>query len=301
MSQTAPSITLVGETRDRLGESPIWDAREQALYWVDSIAPCIRRLHPATSEMRHWVMPMDIGSIGLSRPGHLLAGLRDGFFDVDLAAGSVAPLHRLDLPPGLRLNDGKMDRHGRYITGTLATAAAGPNPPPGSLYRLWPDGRCEVLDHGITVANAICFSPAGDWLYFADSLQGIIWRYPYNSASGAVGAREDFIDVRKQTGSSPDGATVDSEGRVWVALVQTGQLGCFSRTGSLLQTINLSVELPSCPAFGGAGLDQIFVTSISNSGRLHSDKPDAGALLRLAGTGAVGIAEARFGGDHTEL
>jgi hypothetical protein len=149
-----------------------------------------------------------------------------------------ARLHALRLPDGLRLNDGKADRQGRYVSGTLATAAAGPNPPPGTLYRLSPDLTCEVLDHGITVANATCFSPAGDRLYFADSAQGFIWRYPYDGATGAVGQREEFIDVRGQTGSSPDGATVDAAGRLWVALVRTGQLGCFSDTGALLHRID---------------------------------------------------------------
>lgn len=291
----AMSITILGDNRDLLGESPLWDPQDQALYWVDSVAPCIRRLDPATGATRSWPMPMDIGSIGLARPGHLVAGLRDGFYDVDLATGATTQLHAIVQPHGLRLNDGKMDRQGRYISGTLATAAAGQNPAPGTLYRLLPCGGCDVLEHGITVANATCFSPAGEWMYFADSKRGIIWRYAYDTATGTVTGREDFIDTQALAGSGPDGATVDTQGRLWVALVHAAKLGCFSPDGALLRLIDLPVELPTCPAFGGPRLDQLYITSISNSGRLRSDTPQAGALLRLDGLEATGLPEARFG------
>lgn len=293
--QATPTITVVSQTRDRLGECPLWDGLEETLYWVDSVAPCIRRLHPATGELRCWSMPSEVGSIGLSRPGRLVAGLRDGFHEVDLATGAVTPLHRLALPAGLRLNDGRMDRQGRFLCGAMATAAAPPGPPRGVLYRFSHDGALDELEHGIATSNATCFSPAGDRLYFADSRRGVIWRYPYDGETGRVGPREDLVDVEALTGSGPDGATVDAQGRLWVALVRTGQLGCFSDAGALLRVVDLPVRLPTCPAFGGPALDQLYVTSISDSGRLRSGEPEAGALLRLDGLGATGLPEARFG------
>ena len=50
-------IERVGETIDLLGEGPLWDVAEQALYWVDSRGPTIHRLDWATGERCDWDVP----------------------------------------------------------------------------------------------------------------------------------------------------------------------------------------------------------------------------------------------------
>jgi sugar lactone lactonase YvrE len=286
------SINLVADVKDRLGESPLWDPAAGALFRVDSVAPCIHHLDPATGDAKLWKMPSPIGSIGLGKPGHLIAALQDGFYDVDLADGARRPLWTTPTPPSTRLNDGKMDRAGRYLCGTMQVQDGAP---PGVLYRLHADGRCETLDTGIGVSNGLCFSPAGDWLYFTDSRVGMIWAYPYDTRTGQVGARQDLADCVAVAGSAADGATVDADGYIWAALVRTGQLARFTPDGRLDCRIDLPVPHPTCPAFGGDGLDVLYITSISQSGRIQSTHPEAGRLVALSGLGVRGLPEARFG------
>lgn len=296
----AIEITFVGETRDRLGESPVWDPQRQILYWVDSIAPCIHGYEPRSGALHRWDMPDLIGSIGLAAPGSLLIALRGGFQRFDLATGTFEPIASIDLPDAsIRCNDGKMDRQGRFLCGTMHMAHAGPmtDPPGGRLYRLDRDGSCHMIETGIGVSNALCFSPAGTTMYFADSLLGKIWAYDYDVADGSVSGRRVFADTLAMTGSGPDGATVDAEGHVWVALVRIGALGRFAPDGTLTQRIELPIPYPTCPAFGGPDLDILFCTAISSSGgRLSTDHPDGGRLMRITFSGAKGLPEARFGG-----
>ncbi len=287
------SIGFVGAARCRLGESPVWDAALQALYWVDSVAPAIHRFVPGSGRLDAWPMPDLVGSIGLGAPGHLVAALRDGFYAIEPEAGRVTPLHRPAMAAQTRFNDGKMDRHGRFLSGTMHMGPT--DTPKGTLFRLDAAGRCDVLETGLSTSNGLCFSPAGDRLYFADSRKGVIWAYPYDAASGRVGPRQDLVDTVAAAGSQPDGATVDAEGTLWVALVRTGQIGRFSAEGRLERLIDLPVPHPTCPAFGGAALDVLYVTSISDSGRLVSDHPDAGRLVAITGLGVRGLAETRFG------
>jgi sugar lactone lactonase YvrE len=147
------------------------------------------------------------------------------------------------------------------------------------------------------LANSICFSPCGNWFYLADTLEGMIRRYPYDPQTGALGARENFFDCTAI--GAPDGATVDTEGRLWVALVTTQRLGCISPQGALLRTIDVPVPYPSCPAFGSEDMATLYVTTIADSGhKLKSDHPDAGRMLAITGLDAHGIAEAIHVSDN---
>jgi sugar lactone lactonase YvrE len=287
-----PRISIIGESRCRLGESPVWDPDLRRLFWVDVMAPAIWSYDPATGEQVAIPAPDLVGSVVLGAPGTLIAGLRQAVCRLDIASGTFSPILT---PPGLveveRLNDGKTDRRGRFLTGSLVPA--GVHPPPGKLFRFASDRPPEVLEDGIEISNAICVSPAGDRLYFADSLRMAIWTYAYDPATGALGPRETLIDTTP-LGSAPDGATVDAEGRLWVALVQSAQIACISPQGWVERVIDLPVPFPSCPAFGGETLDTLYVTAIADSGgRLVTDHPDGGRLMAIEDLGASGIAETR--------
>jgi sugar lactone lactonase YvrE len=195
----------------------------------------------------------------------------------------------------MRLNDGRTDKAGRLCLGSLVL---GRHEQHGVLYQIDSAGQVNALDKGFCVSNTTCFSPDGQWLYFADSLARQIWRYTYDVASGSVGPRELFIDTQPFN-SAPDGATVDAEGRLWVAMVLTGQVACFSPEGQLVQSIKVPVPYPTCPCFGGANLDTLYVTSIHDSGNLlKSDDPNSGALIAIQGLGARGLPEVFFADGH---
>lgn len=283
-------VSFVREHRALLGESPLWDAGQGVLWWVDSMACLICQARPDGLDFRSWEAPSFVGSIGLADQG-LVAALRDGFYLFDPDNGSFLPII---LPEAgneaVRFNDGKTDRQGRFLSGTMRHG--GVEGAPGKLYRLGLDGNVDVLETEIAVSNAICFSPTGDTLYFADSVQRCIWAYDYDSVTASN--RRVLIDTAP-LGSAPDGATVDSDGNLWVALVLTQQIGCFSSDGALLRLIEVPVPFPSCPAFGGENRSTLFITSISDSrGALVSDHPDAGRILRIDGLGVSGIAETPF-------
>ena len=303
-------IEFFGTARSQLGESPLWDAQERALYWVDSRQRRIWRarwalqgagpgglqgpegLQGSERQYESWVLPQEVGSIALAENG-LLAALRDGFYHVHL--GGEATVTAIALPeqgnPGVRFNDGKADRQGRFVAGTLGLSR-GPDTP-GVLYRLDVDGTCASLERGIALSNAVCFSPTGDRLYFADSLRNLIWCYDYDVHTGEVSNRQSWVETGS-LGSVPDGATVDAEGYVWVALPLAQRVARFAPDGTLARMISLPIPYPSCPAFGDDGLATLFVTTIADSGhRVRTDHPDGGRVLAITGLGTQGLPEVR--------
>lgn len=287
-------ISVLSPHRDLLGECPLWDARTASLLWIDGRSQRVHRLRPDTGAFESWSAPAHIGSIALCESGRVLLALESGFAFLDPASGELLPwgptvTHRAGQ---MRLNDGRVDRQGRFVVGSMTV---GRREPLGAFYQLDGQGRLQEIEQGIHIANATCFSPDGRWLYLADSVAQEIWRYAYDSAAGTVGPRECFID-RTALGNSPDGATVDAQGCLWVAVIRDGRLSRFDADGRGLQSIQFAPEaFITCPCFGGPGLASLFVTSIRDSGHLfRSSHPDAGAVFRVDGTGVRGLEEPRF-------
>ncbi|MDP1027620.1 SMP-30/gluconolactonase/LRE family protein [Sphingomonas sp. KR1UV-12] len=284
------AIRFLGDHRAKLGESPVWDHRSGWLWWVDALAGLIHAATPDGQARARFQVDQPVGSIGLA-DGGLIAALADGFHHLDMRTGATRPIRLLPADPTLRLNDGKADRAGRFLSAQAQVHGTGAVPSRGGLWRLDADGEAERLAGGLEVGNAICFAPDGRTLYFADSLDGFIRAHAYDPVTGAIGERRDLIDCRT-LGSGPDGATVDAQGNLWVALVLAQQVACISPRGEVLRRIDLPIPYPACPAFGGPGRATLYVTTIADSGhRLRSDHPDAGRVLAIEGLGATGLAE----------
>ncbi|MEH3159216.1 MAG: SMP-30/gluconolactonase/LRE family protein [Sphingomonas taxi] len=289
-------VGFFGTHRNRLGESPVWDDRRQCLWWVDSLAGLIHAAAADGTRIATFRMAQPVGSIGLAEHG-LVAALADGFYAIDADTGAAQPIALLPVDTTLRLNDGKADRDGRFLSGQMQVHGGGVTPSEASLWQLGED-CVQRLAGGLALTNGICFSPDGATLYYADSLDGVIRAHAYDGATGSIGLRRDLVDCRA-FGSGPDGVTVDADGNLWVALVLAQAVACLAPDGRLLRTVALPIPYPACPAFGGEGLATLYITSIADSGgRLISDHPDAGRILAITGLGVAGLAEGRYRHNH---
>lgn len=279
----------VGAQTDILGESPIWDERARALYWVDIRRPAIRRLDFADGDVRTWPMPELVGSIALAEDGRLVVALGAQVVLFDPATSESHPVaalpHRV---PGHRFNDGRCDRSGRFWVGTMHNVTRGPE---GVLYRLGPQGFEPVLDR-LCIPNSLCWSPDGRTMYFADSLRYAVDAYEVDASTGLPGARRTM--ARTEPPGFPDGSTVDAQGYVWNAEFNTARLVRYAPDGRIDRIVPLPVPRPTCCAFGGPKLDVLFVTTASQNMTTEElrDQPLAGALLRLD-VGVQGLPESR--------
>ena len=165
-------IDVLVDVKTTLGEGPLWDVQEQRLYWVDSFDGRVFRCTEDGREIRAWDVPQKIGSMCLRRGGGAVVSLQRGFHALDFQTGEVALIHdpEPDLPKN-RLNDGKVDRQGRFLAGSMDTMEEGAN---AALYRLDPDLSVHKLQGSIICSNGPCWSPDGRTFYFADTWVGEI-------------------------------------------------------------------------------------------------------------------------------
>ncbi len=291
------NIERVGNIRCRLGEGPVWDVLEQALYFVDTLAGSIHRYDPANQQFKNWNTPGLVGSLALREGGGAVLALGHGFHSFDFDTG-VATLIADPQPPGhpTQFNDGKTDRRGRFFAGTVHRSAS---EPVAALYRLDPDLGLHEAETGIIVSNGPCWSPDDTVFYFADSVRQLIYAYDYDLNSGAISNRRVFADTTG-LGGIPDGATVDRDGRVWSAICNGGKIACYRPDGGLETVIEAPRKLVSSVMFGGPDLDQLYCTSIDAAQmprEFGCDPRDGGGeLFVITDLGVTGLPETRFAG-----
>jgi len=289
-----PEIEIVLAGGDALGEGPCWHGGEQALYWVDALAPAVRRLD-AAGKLTSWPMPEIIGSFVFRKSGGLVGALQSGFAEIDLGSGASRILvdPEPDIPSNI-LNDGKCDRRGRYWCGSRNGDLRDPT---GALHRLDLDLSLHRMDQGFIVSNGIAFSPDDRTLYFADSRAETVFAYDLDIDAGAIANRRVFFSTREIEGRC-DGATVDAEGCYWCALVHGGRIARIDPKGRIDRLIDLPVKHPTMCTFGGPKLDTLYVTSAASMvpAEERAGVPLAGALFAIHGLGVTGLPEPHFGG-----
>lgn len=296
MSASRLTFEVVGDTRDLLGESPVWDSDAGEVWWIDARGQAIRSHRPRDNRSRSWDLHARIGSVALSAADRVVCSMLDGFFEMRLDNGALSPLCIPEAGnTAVRFGEGRMDRQGRYLSATVAPEG----PALGKLYVLDRDGSSRSLESGLRIPNALCFSPSGERMYLTDSTGREIWCYDYDTQGAGLGSRRPFASTA-QFDSEADGAAIDAEEHLWVALVRCGKVARFRPDGALDRVIDTPVPHPSSLCFGGDGLDVLYITTIADSGRtLRSGHPLSGALFALHGLGVTGVREQRYLGPRT--
>jgi L-arabinonolactonase len=295
-------MELVVDGRHVLGEGILWNERTGRLLWTDIESSELWAHDPAGGALERWPMPERLCAMALTADdGRLLLALASGLAFFDMRTGELARICEVEAHlPTTRLNDGRVDRQGRFVFGAF-NEANDPKDPVGGFYRLNRDLSLERLPlGGVAIANSICFSLDGRTMYYCDTASGEIRCCDYDPGdAGESGEPVANLRVFAPAGAapgSPDGAIIDAEGYLWNARWGGGQVVRFAPDGRVDRVLALPVPQPTCLAFGGRGLDVLYVSSATQ----HLSPP---ALAAAPASGGVfahaldvrGLPEQRFG------
>ena len=274
--------------RNELGESPVWCARTETLYWVDAPGKALWSWDLVHEPVKTSFDEI-VGMVALSADGGLVLGLSDsGMCHYDPRTGEFERL--CEFEPGLntRPNDGRVDRCGNLIIGSYNNAHRVDAETIGGVYRLSAGSNRldEVLGYKIRVSNGTCFTPDGSVMFFTDSPTRRIYAFDYDPVRGPSNRRRVY-ELPAHVDGVPDGAQCDAEGCLWVAISGAGKVVRVNRTGCVDHVVELPVKSPTSVTFGGRDLDTIFVTTRG---------PDGGSLYAVrAPEGIRGVREVPWG------
>lgn len=240
-----------------LGEGLQW---QRGRWWWTDIEGA--RLHAwAPGEVpRSWALPDRLGCFAPTRSGRWLLGLAKRLalatLSDELALQTLAPVDAAE--PRTRINDGRTDRQGHFVFGTMNEHAA-ERRPIGSFYQYSArHGLRRLPLPAVAIANSLCFSPDGLTMYFTDTTTRTIQQCDYDADSAQVANLRHFAQVED---GWPDGAVIDREGCLWSAHWGAGRVRRYDPAGRSMADYLADAAHTSCPALGGAGGDTLMVTT----------------------------------------
>jgi sugar lactone lactonase YvrE len=298
------AMQLACSQRATLGECLLWDQSTQQWWWTDIEAATIHAWSPDAKRAKSYKLPDRVGSFAHCRSGRLLVGLAKGLSFAVLPANPLGPrqlqieaLVAVDpAEPRTRINDGRTDRRGFFVFGTINEAAD--KRPIGSFYQYSMQyGLRRLALPAVAIANSICFSIDGKILYFTDTVTRRIMQcdYDYDAESAQVSKIKGFVDLSERH-AYPDGSVIDSDGCLWNAQWGAGRVVQYAPDGRLLRVVEVPAKNPTCPAFGGPGLRQLMVTTarMEMTTEELTRMPEAGSVFGLSMPGTIGVVDTPF-------
>lgn len=289
----APAPIEILKVRNTLGEGILWDWRRQLLWWTDIPNRTLYRYDWNRGTTRTLETPERVGSFGFIKGSdRLIVAFASGIASYDPLLRAVDWIARPEeIAPGIRFNDGRVDRLGRFWSGTMVEG--GSHADGACLYSVGRAGDWRRHFSGIAISNGLCLSPDGKLLYFADSPTRTIRVFEMIEPEGALGPSRLF--AKTADGSVPDGAAIDADGCMWSAHWGGGCVVRYTPDGRIDRTLPVPARQPSCVCFAGADLDILCVTSACeglDEGALRDD-PNAGDVFFYR-TGVSGLREPEY-------
>lgn len=254
----APSCTL--------GENPMWRADTEEFYWTDIVNGIIYAVPASGQKPAYPVLetPYQTGAFLFTSSWDFLLFTERGIFLSSWTGDKYdTALHKLwevprDIPfiKGERFNDAICGPDGRIMAGSKRE-----NNKDGALYCFEPGRKPYILLNHLQISNGMGFSPDGTVFYHTDSGPGTITAYRYKPEN--VPEKIGVVYQASDPQAVPDGMTVDTQGNIWTAIWGGGCVLKLSPDGNILCRYPLDASQVSSVCFGGANMEQLFVTSAS--------------------------------------
>ncbi|WP_231562983.1 SMP-30/gluconolactonase/LRE family protein [Microbacterium mangrovi] len=275
-------LVVATDTTYFLAEGPIWDPVRSRVLWVDipagNVLSGVLRDDGTIEVLESLEVGESAGAVAVSDRGDRLVAGRHRLLVIDVD-GAVASLPPIESGPR-RFNDGKPDPAGRFLVGTLSSSGHSEQE---RLLQIDRDGSTRVIDTDLTLSNGLGWTRDSRLFYNVDTERRLVYRRPYDVATGATGPREVFLTF--DTGF-PDGLTIDENGFLWIAMWGLGEVRRYSPAATLDRTIEVPAPHTSSLSFVGPDLDTLVITTARQdltdetlaefplSGRLFTINPD---------------------------
>ena len=283
------------EAQATLGEGSWWDADIERLWWVDIESSLVCRYNPANGANRTWPMGAHVGTLVPTLKGDLITAGFHGFQRLDPESGKVTDVIDPEADrPNTRFNDGKCDPQGRFWAGTIPYDRT---PGAANLYVLDANLKVRQALDNLGNSNGLTWNAAGDTMYYIDTPTRRVDAFDFDGATGSISNRRQVVRVPDDMGK-PDGMTIDAEGMLWVCLWGGWAVSRWDpQSGELLAKVNLPVKRVTSCAFGGADLEDLYITTARSGMEAEelSEQPLSGGLFR-AHPGVQGVPLPKFAG-----
>lgn len=265
-------VDIAVQATARSGQAPTWDVGTETLLWTDPRAGEVHRYRPGHANATMTLQQQTGGAKPRSRGG-LVLHLQEGIALFD-AHGEQRTWLVYWAREGVQAGATMIDRKGRLWATTMREDESGD----GWLARVNPDGSAGVIIKDLRAGLGLAISPDDTRFYIADAGTSRIEVLDFDINAGLMGNRRTLCEV----GGQPSGLAVATDGSLWTAVRDKGELHRYAPSGELAETIPLPAQRPTNLCFGGQDLQDLYITTA------HEDLPSPtttdGAVLTLRTT-----------------
>ncbi|XP_067669755.1 regucalcin-like [Haliotis asinina] len=288
-------IEVIVKNSTRLGEGPHWDDTSRCLYYVDVFVGDGYRYNAVTGDHSR----LDFGDTTVSviiprQKGGFLVSQRTDLAILDSwDSGKVTSIAKVEAEANM-FNDGKVDACGRLWIGSCFNGKDIPDSQKwpknqGSLYSLDADGSVKKHISNISISNGMDWTDDNSVMYYIDSIPRQVWAFDFDITAGTISNKRtvaDFSSTEIPDMGYPDGMTIDTEGKLWVACFDAGKVVRIDpETGTVIRTVKFPCEKITSCCFGGEDLTDLYVTSANPA---LENTTLAGSLFKVTGLGVRG-------------
>ncbi|XP_060625827.1 regucalcin-like [Anolis sagrei] len=296
-------IETIVKEKNRMGECPVWEERQNSLVFVDINSQKVCRWNSITNEVQCVPVDARVGSIALRKCGGYVITVGTRFAFLDWEDQNLVNIIDLEADkPNNRFNDGKVDPMGRYFAGTMAeeTAPGVRARHQGALYTLPPDCCVMKQIEKVDISNGLDWSLDHRTFFYIDSLTYAVHAFNYDVCTGEIdrSSCKPVYKLEKEE-ALPDGMCIDIDGKLWVACFDGGRvIRIDPETGKRIQTVRMPASRITSCCFGGKDYSEMYVTSAYDGlDKVKLAKePHAGEIFKITGLGVKGIPQHYFAG-----
>lgn len=256
-----PNPSLVFHQNSELLEGPVFDHKENLLYFVSILDYLVFCYNPSTKEILSVKLDSPVSCIYLLDKKKIMVASKNGFFEVDFNTLQKQFSFQIDIENSVRYNDGIADSQGRFIIGTMGYPEVKNGV--GKVFS-YSENKSKIIIENTTISNGLAFSQDGNSLYFIDTPTKKVAKYAYDNESGDVLFESYVIEFNEE--GSPDGMFMDNDGMLWIA--EWGG-GCVSRWNPSNGKKIGEQKLP-CPNVTSCCLDNhlnLYITTAKSSNK----------------------------------
>ena len=284
---------LLLQMRQTTPDGLLWDDRRKLLCWTDIPERKLLIWDGAADDPAVHPMPGRVGSLAVREGVGLVVAMEHAFatWSQDDGVSVICEPEQAFIEN--RFNDGRCDRQGRFLAGSLNIDRSGRT---GRLWSLDATGAVREVAGGVGAANGLAFSPDGRTMYWADTRADTVFAFDYDEDTGEACNQRVWLPPGAAPGF-PDGAAVDTTGCYWSARWGGGCVVRVTPDGRVDRTIPLPASRVAMCAFGGSDLRTLFITTATEratEAELEAE-PLAGSVFAI-GLDVAGMAEPRFAG-----
>lgn len=240
-----------------LGEGPVFNSRDDALYWLDILSNQVWRQTRSGKIERVYQGDTTVGGMAFTPDNDMIICTEKGLVKLVRRADTLYAIAMMEvtLLQDERFNDCIADPFGRLYAGTLRATHQD-----GKLYLFEKDRPPRVVLTGLRISNGMGFSPNGQFFYHTDTGFGQITRYTYDMDTGKI-RNPSVIYKAEEKDGGPDGMTVDTEGNLWIACWGGSQVIYLRQDGTVIKRVPVPALQVSSVTFGGNEFDTLYITT----------------------------------------